>query len=229
LKTSNKILLGTLITALLLFGSLYAAVYIKFKKGDYIANAASCEIEVKHNPEKISYVMLRDVGVYLHNAEKPGLQFTKLKVGKAREIKYEQRGDSLLVYSANNGSDVDLSHSAKLYISKDVEVHAVRSYISLPSTTDSTKAPSFSLELDNSKVSQVQYSPTHKAHYDRLQIKAGKRSEIQLYDAIISKASLLLEQSSLMLYGCTVNQLNLENDQSSAVNFSNSSISWQQK
>ncbi|MCU7547662.1 hypothetical protein OCK74_00990 [Chitinophagaceae bacterium LB-8] len=227
MKTSNKILLGAFITALLLWGGLYAAVYIKYKTGDFNLEYSKEWDKRVFQLHNVDYVFLENVvHISLYSSDSASLQLAKRK-DENFKVKFVQRGDSLFISAPAHSNEFE--GIVQLHINPNARVRATNSGLSLNYDNDSTFIPSFFLELDSSSVYARPHSAQGKVYYNRLQITARNNSEISLSEVEASGAEISLENSRLNLHNCTIGHLDLKNDRSSQVSFSGSSISRQQK
>lgn len=231
MKTSNKILLGAFVTAMLLVFSLHATIYIKFKNGNYTLNklhpmypdnytliddGSPREI---HQLKAIKYVFLGDVSVQLFNSDNQSIHLIQKKEKKYEQVKFEQRGDSLFVFvPERDKSDLSaptIKLTPQLYINKDVVVHGKRADISLQNEKDSIAAPSFKLNLDSSSVSLITTSNNGNTYFKSLKIGGKNNSDVSLRYTTVALADISLEHSNLSLHETQIGDLKLKSDKSS--------------
>jgi hypothetical protein len=227
MKTSNKILLGLLITALLIFVSVHAAIYIKYKNTDYSGVNANESFKRDYQFKDIKYILAENISADLNYSDTVRLQISERKDTNFRKINYVQRGDSLIVFAAANDHK-KLSGHVKLSVNKDVVVNAKESFLFIRNITDSLMAPSYVLNLEGSSINLGLDSPDRLTYLNSLKISSRKDSEITLNNAVVSQAEISLQETKLNLYETKINRFKLRNDKSSTVFFTGSNVSWSQ-
>jgi hypothetical protein len=225
MKTSNKILLGTLVTAMLLFVSLHATIYIKYKKGQY-SLVKQWTYKKVSQLEGINFVSLENVKAYLFNSDTSSLSLANEHNEDWGKVEYVRRGDSLFVFV--NKPNLNKA-PVQLNITKNVLLKAASSEVSLAGNENGTAAPSFHLELDNSDIDVNNNFDSKMFYYSSLNIDAKNNSHIRLYNAVIGLADISLWQSNMNLQETSIDSLKLRNDKASNVWLSQSSISGMNK
>lgn len=225
MKTSNKILIGTLVTAMLLFISLHATVYIKYKQGYYNLGKQWTYKKVSQL-EGISHVSLENVKANLSNSDTSSLSLADAHNKDWEKVEYVRRGDSLFVFVSKTSLN---KVPVQLNITKNVLVKAVSSDVTLTGKKDAKATPSFFLELDNSGMEIIYNSDAELATYGSLKIDANNGSRITLNNAKVTLADISLKQSNLSLHETSIDSLKLRNDKASTVWLSQSSIATMNK
>ena len=154
MRTSNKILLGTFLTAIFALSAIHVALYAKYKSGGYTTLKAIREDNFTHhkleNITKIVAIGMENVNIL--PADTARLDIEKAKHGYVRfEIKDGTliiRGDSIV---SNNKSDNIMRSYQEVNISLPTveKITADFSVLHIKGSKDSSSAKSYELDLKN--------------------------------------------------------------------------------
>jgi hypothetical protein len=143
MRTSNKILLGTFVAAILIMTSIYVTLYAKIKSGDLVdlRSAPPPQSMEKHATPNIKHVMVTGMEecrvIY---SDTPRLELTK---NWKEHLKWKVEGDSLVIEGIGNRNYVmgeRVYVPIDLYLPADVNLYARYSKLFLRGSEDSAKA-----------------------------------------------------------------------------------------
>ncbi len=191
MRTSNKILLGLLLTTLLVFTSLFAAVRIKYANGtivtrkDGIVNTWSNVHQVK---EPFKSVRIEGMGnVMIIPADSVKLEIWKDGPGVQWKVK-----DGVLHIGpdpAVKGNEKSAPKSwtrVELFLPDMDSITVLFSEVTLRNIADSGKLPpSFNLYLDFSELAIENGRPEHQpAFYDKLKVNVTNSSALRIREGV---------------------------------------------
>src|SRR5581483_5757137 len=106
MKTSNKILLTFFLTALLIITAVYATIYTKYKRGEYISFDKLWEGKYdEYNLPPVKYVSVTGVGLCsIHIGTTPK---RRLENGRATNMMYKVVNDTLVILGDSTLSKQD--------------------------------------------------------------------------------------------------------------------------
>lgn len=169
MKTSNKILLGTLAFIMLLFTAIHVALYAKYKKGEFVTVAQLHEERydkhVLNNATKVDITGINSLEIIPSDT----LRLEIERAGnKKSDIRYEQKGDVLTI---NGGST---------FMNKEGKKELSRSYSSvilyLPSNT-TVNLTECSAQLTGGRDTTHSFSHTITANHSELTVGEWKSIE----------------------------------------------------
>ena len=188
MRKSNKILLGLLLTTILVFTSLFAAVRIKFANGNIITskeglnNTWSSAHQIK---EPFKSVRIEGMGnVLIIPADSASMEIWKDGPGAQWTVK-----DGVLniinpeLTRKENGQPVTRSWThVVLFLPKMDSIAAIYSEVALRNSTDSGKlSPSFNLYLNYSELAVENGSPEDQpVFYDKLKVNVWNNSALRI-------------------------------------------------
>jgi hypothetical protein len=172
MKTSNKILLGTIAFIMLAFTAIHVALYAKYKKGEFVTVAQlHDENHVKHVINGVTKVDAWGI----NNLEIIPSDTFKIELekdfGKETKITYEQKGDVLIV----KGGTTDISSSTgkkevyrsyspvTIYLPSNTTITVNDCEIRLNGSTDTTKAFTHIINATNADITFGEWHRDEKA------------------------------------------------------------------
>lgn len=190
MRTSNKILLGLLLTTILVFTSLFAAVRIKYANGtivtrkDGIVNTWSNVHPVK---APFKSVFIHGMGnLMIIPADSVRLEIWKDGPGVQWTVK-----DGVLHISPDssvwkNGQVLNKSWThVELFLPHMDSITVLFSEVTLRNIADSGKLqPSFNLYLDFSELAIENGRPEHHAFYDKLKVNVTNSSTLRIREGV---------------------------------------------
>jgi hypothetical protein len=148
MKTSNKILLGTVAFIILLFSAIHVALYAKYKKGEFITVAQLHEERydkhVLNGINKVEVSGLENLEIYPSDTFRIELE---KQDSKKPELSFEQKGDVLVLKGGtmqkNSEGKEELNRSfagAVIYLPAGVSINITRCEVRFRGAADTTKA-----------------------------------------------------------------------------------------
>jgi hypothetical protein len=197
MKTSNKILIGSFLTALLILTSVHIALYAKYKKGDYTLltdNMFPMDLST-HLLKDVKYVSLHNMGnVSIRTADTSKLMYDKTEKGDEDALTFTRNGDTLVVSGKDNAGGnwyrrTELSLSEGMQVSmKRSGAHVRRSNVAAP--------VSINFSLDDSFI-EFNEREEDAATYGMVNINAVNDSRIELKKIKVNGLHINLMNSSL--------------------------------
>lgn len=191
MRTSNKILLGLLLTTILVFTSLFAAVRIKYSNGDIVTSKEGINntwSNVQQVKEPFKSVRIEGMGnLMIIPADSVRLEIWKDGPGAQWKVK-----DGVLHISPDpsvkgNGQSAPKSWThVELFLPKMDSIAVIYSEVTLRNIADSGKLqPSFNLYLDFSELAiengRLEHQP---AFYDKLKVNVTNSSSLRIREGV---------------------------------------------
>ncbi len=227
MKTSNKILLGTFLTALLIIISLHIALYAKYKKGDYtlVGDDMWPTNMVTYSLRDIKYVSVDNVeNVSIHAADSSKLQYDKAVEGDENILSVTNRNDTLFLLGKSNGNSpgrwyrrTHLSLAGPLPIKIiNSDLHVQDPKTSNPISMDITLDRSF-MEVNNRQNTTTNFAG--------LKITASNDSRISLFNVRTHLLDITLKNSFLEETTLIADSISITTDQASKLQLSGKNLS----
>lgn len=222
MKTSNKILLTFFLTALLIITAVYATIYTKYKRGEYIAFDKLWEGKYEdHNLPPVKYVSVTGVGLCsIHIGTAPKI---RLENGRANNIVYKIVNDTLVVQGDSLLSKQDYERGERsgrkvtLFITGKEVVNAYGSNLSLKGTPEAASAPSLTANLYiYSELATGEYGNA-KRFCDSLRVTADNSVVRLRGGSVINNLNIQSTNSAIINEKADIKQLQLAIDSSSTV------------
>jgi hypothetical protein len=216
MKKSNKILLGGLLTIIFLLVAIHVGLFAKYKSGDFVVYDET--------------TMNRDLIVNNYNNVNKVVVSNRantiIKFGENTRIEQYRRSDAVRINQSGNVlmiSGKDTSDQAKnsgfsvvVYVKEGTQIE----FINARATIKENKAKNFTALQVVSKDSYVEILGTGKGlHIDSLQLNASERSHIYLGNLQLQTLNIQLNESILMEEESTMNQIFLNTDDKSTIQF----------
>ena len=235
MKTSNKILLGTLILVLVIITAIHAAIYAKYKSKDFVTMKVLHE--ERYNTYKLSGVRSLELNG-LQNVKIIPSDTAKLEVQKAggREVNHtivngvlSLSGDTLME-RVNSNLDRERNYrDVIIYLPGIENIKAASCNIRIKGSKDAASALSLSFDLANSEVnfSFDERDNTHDVnHFNKITVAKASHSLIELEaNAIIKEMNLRMDTSRFEDGGAQVDSISIHADDASTVQLSGKNIS----
>ena len=218
MKTSNKILIGSFLTALLILTSVHVALYAKYKKGDYTLmtddNLWPIDLST-HLLKDVKYVSLNNIGnISIRTADTSKLMYDTVEKGDEDGLTFTQKGDTLVVSGKSNSGGnwyrrTELSLSEGMQVSmKQTGAHVRKSKLATPI--------SISFSLDDSFI-EFNEREEDAVSYGIVRINAINDSKIELRKIKINQLQINLKGSSLEEKNLTADSVRISADNTSSV------------
>ena len=231
MKTSNKLLLGILLTMLILIASVQLTVYAKFKRGEY----------AKFNREQFHPMSTLELpAVHFISAKGLGgcavIPADKLKVEIPKDsgpLKYQVVNDTLVIIGDSTQTDDQLERGSRnnnlvnVYLPASVPLKGSYTSFKVSGTTDSVTAPSYTIGLYKNSYMFFDYKgpKSSSGYFNQVNVNS-EQSTIDLNKHIIlNDLKLQLSNNSRMNdNGGTARKMAIDADNSSFINLSGKNI-----
>jgi hypothetical protein len=226
MKTSNKILLGAVVSIMLILTAIHIALYAKYKKGDFYTMAQLHEERFeKHYPKGVTKVSITGMGnVDIYPSDTLRLEIEKN--GKKSEIAFEQVGDSLILKGATavklpdgNIASPRSFFSTILYLPANTKVTIGESDVRFKGAADTSHAYSYNIAANNANLVIGQWDDdTHlKSYFNQLLIQANGGKLRLLQKATFKEVAVSLNKAEMTDEGFTADTFNLAADDQSSI------------
>ncbi|MBS1611086.1 MAG: hypothetical protein JSS70_20500 [Bacteroidetes bacterium] len=234
MRTSNKILAGTLIVVLLILTGIHLALYAKYKNNDFIT------IKDLHEEQYDSYSLKGIQTVSLS-----GLQNVIIRSSDTARVEIEKGGDRKLVQSFANGiltikGDTTIVgnsgaterlrswRSVIIYLPLNQDIKSDDCEITIQGGPDSSKAPSITGEMNSTTLhfNTRDYNNTTSANYFNkvLLTKYSHGSLTISQSVVIKEANINMDSSSFEDNDASLGGININADSSSTLKLSGRNI-----
>jgi len=235
MKTSNKILLGTLLLVLVIITAIHAAIYAKYKRNDFVT------MQVLHKERYDTYKLSGVRSLVLS-----GLQNVKiipsdtaklevLKVG-GREISHDVvngvlslNGDTLVEHWNNNLDRERNYRDVIIYLPGIENIQSESCNLQIKGSKDPASAQSLSFDLTNSELhfSFEDGDNSHGVnHFNKITVAKASHSLIELEaNVLIKEMNLNMDSSRFEDGAAQVDSISIHADNASTVQLSGKNIS----
>jgi len=224
MRTSNKILLGVYLTAILILAGIHIALYAKYKTGGYVASKDVWKLDyTRHQLKMVKYV----VATGMDNITIIPSDTAMLEIEKRNSslVRFQVIGDSLIlrgdtVITASDGSlRVQKSWSElKIYLPSDAFIKGNNAEFTLKGSTDSNKALSYDIVLDNDgKVhfSENPWNDSSNRYYRNITVHAHSSTIEFAAHTVVDEMNLDLIHSDFEDKDAVINKVSIQSDQKS--------------
>lgn len=219
MRTSNKILLGTLIFTILILTAVHIALFAQYKSGniEVIKDFRRNQFE-EHVLNNVHYILMNDVEEMTVTPS----DTLSLSIRKSDEdrVNYRVVGDTLLIQldSADKVAQERDYLPLSLRVPQTIPVEARNSSLKFRGGFDSATAISQTFILKQSALAVDADERYPSQYWSRLIIQASEHSNIRLsFLSFIDSAAVTLSNSNLLDDGATFEKLNLVADDESRV------------
>ena len=231
MKTSNKLLLGILLTMLILTSVVQLMVYAKFKRGEYAKfNREQFQPMTTLELPAVHFISVKGLGgCAVMPADKLKVEIPKDDAGP---LKYQVVNDTLVIIG-DSTQTVDLergsrnNHLVNIYLSASVQLKGSFSSFRVWGTTDSVTAPSYTIGLyKNSNMFFDYNGPKSSSGYFNQVNVNSEQSTIDLNKHIILNdlKLQLFDNSRMNDNGGIARKMAIDADNSSFINLSGKNI-----
>jgi hypothetical protein len=201
MKTSNKILLGTFFTLLLIILAVHIAIYAKYKKGDYtlVSDDMWPTNMITYSLENVKYVSLDNIeNITVSTSDSSKLQYDKAEEGDENMLSVTRKDDTLFLSgkstTRNEGRWYRRTH---LSLARLLPLKVTNSQIHVGVSAKKSLAPlSMDIMLDRSFM-DVNNRHKNALSFGTFKINAINKSRIDLYNLTTNFLDVNLENSSL--------------------------------
>jgi hypothetical protein len=229
MKTSNKLLLGILLTILILTATVQLMVYAKYQRGEYTPFKREQFIPMTSLPvPAVRFILLKGMGSC---AIKPSNTLrVEIQKDNARIIKHHLVNDTLVITGGaqNNDDQQELgrNHSlVNIYLPASVQLIGANCSFRTWGADDSASAPIYNISIEHSYLF-ISYSGAENAlvYFNQLNI-SSEGSSIDLDNhAVFNNLNLQFTDSKLNDQSATIRKLAIGADNSSSIELSGKNI-----
>jgi len=230
MRTSNKILLGTLIAILVVITAINAALYTKYKRNDFSTMKSLREERYDiHDIGEVQSVSLIGLGsVTIVPADTARIEIRKS--GFFRVLYQVEKGvlvikgDSLINKNNNLPERIRSYKDVILYLPSVRNIKADFSDVSIRSmNTNGKRMDSISLELTESSL-RLSEDNDHDGRFNKVSITKSSRSSIDVNNVTVMDLMLDLEDSQFEENDMTCDHLQINTDKKSSLKLSGRNI-----
>ena len=232
MRTSNKILLGLLLTAILLFTGLFTAVRVKFANGNiierkngggYYGTAWSDDYRIKETIKSVSISGQMDIMIIPSDS-------AKIVIGKMGDslTRYRvQDGvliidmDTAKIHPDKNGQTVVVHKHIELFLPNVDSIHVVNSRIQLRKIKGPDQAKTvYNFDLDNTELTiEHDYRFPDTTFYDVIRVNARHTSTVHFNGPLrVGSAGIKLNSANFEDRQAYFDELSIQSDSSSSIN-----------
>ena len=224
MRTSNKIILATFLTPLVVLTAINLTLYAKYKSGHYVSMKSVQEDRFTRETLK----NIQKVAVYgLNNFNIIASDSLKLEIEKdgGSHFHYTVSGDSLVIHGDSIVTRPDGSHddmrsyqAVNLYVPNGAIVTANNSDVSLKGNKDSLSAASWNFSIVNSSSLKLQDNgiEPNQVYFKDLIIHAAHSSGIELTEHTrVANLQLVMIESVFTDNGAAIDKLMIDADKAS--------------
>jgi hypothetical protein len=240
MRTSNKILLGLLLTAILLFAGLFLSVRLIFANGNMVerkdANVDpwSDEYKIKEEIKSVSISGQMDMTIIPSDSAKIVIS----KMGDSL-VRYRVKDGVLLIdldtskiHPDQNGQITVIHNHVELYLPNVDSIHVAKSTIILKKLTEPAQTkpvqikPVYNIELDNTTLTiEHDYRFPDTTFYDVIRVNAGPASTVRFYGPLsVGSAAIKLKGAFFEDRQAHFDKLSIQADSSSSINIKGHSL-----
>lgn len=199
MKTSNKILLGTFFTAMLILVSIHIALYAKYKKGEYkiVEDDMWLSNMLTYPLEDVKYVSLENIdNITITQGDSTKLQYEKADEDDDNILSVTKNHDTLFLKGESVGKGEGRWYRrTNLTLAGLLPLRVINSRMYVQHPKKEGMPISLDIFLDSSFL-EVNRSQTDTIKFDTFKVSAVKKSRIYLYKANTKFLNLQLNNSS---------------------------------
>jgi hypothetical protein len=234
MRTSNKILLGIFLTAVLIIASIHVALYAKYKSGNFeTMKTVRDEEYMKNDLKPVHYIVANG----LENFKIIPSDTMRLEIEKSEResVKFSIIGDSLIIHGdsiiTHKDGTTDINRSSQqvnLYLSSSGKITVNYCETELKPADDSNKAKSYHFALMNSanlRFTNNDYRDSSYKYINSIFIQADSSSSIQFLEILkIKEANLRLRNSQFEDNNSQIEKLSIDADKKSNAKLSGNNL-----
>jgi hypothetical protein len=226
MKTSNKILLVTFFTVLLIMVGVHVALYAKYKKGDFTAvNDEMWPMNmISQSLTGINYVLVDNVeNLTIEAGDSSKFQYDKPGEGDENILSVTRKADTLFVVGKSTKNNIGRWYRrANLSISGLLPVHVKNSQLHL-NRSKNTQPLAMDISLDETSM-EVNNDSQESLNFSILKVNAVNGSEINLFNTTINDLDVTLRNSSLEETKLNSDSIRITTDASSKIQLSGKNL-----
>lgn len=228
MRTSNKILLGLFLTAILLFAGLFITVRVKFANGNMmerkdVGNPWSDEHKIKEEIKSVSISGQMDMTIIPSDS-------AKIVIGKMGDslMRYRVKDgvlvidmDTTKIHPDQNGQTVMIYNHIELFLPNVDSIHVANSRIGLRKVTGSVQTKTvYNFELDNTDLTiEHDYRFPDTTVYDVVLVNASHNSTVHFNGPLrVASAAIKLKGANFEDRQAYFDELSIQSDSSSSIN-----------
>ena len=224
MKTSNKILLGTFLVALLILVSVHVALYAKYKKGDYtlVTDDMWPTNMITYSLSDIKYVSVNNVeNVTIHAADSSKLRYDKPGDDEDDFLDVKRRNDTLFLFGkSKRNANGRWYRGTALFFAGPLPVRITNSNLHIYSRRNiTTKSFPLDITLDQSFMA-VNNPQNNEVNIAALKIYASNNSRVSLFNVKTNFLNVQLKNSSLEETTLNADSIMIVTDDSSKIQLS---------
>ncbi len=225
MRTSNKILIFTLLFIALIGTAVHLTLYGRYKSGHFTSEEQIKKLLFdSHDLPDIRYVSLRGLmNIRIITADKPRLEVNK----KMRErINFQMKGDSLFVWGdtsvyllrKNSFGPIVENQETDLYVTAEVPIETSHCIIQVRGSGNPINAPDYLFHISNTRLQlgEFRFLDSTKHYFNEVRVKAAAQSLVSFTNKVDSLHAELIN-SSLSEDGGRLGYLDLKANDSSTV------------
>lgn len=233
MKTSNKILVGAVLTIMLVLAAVHIALYAKYKKGDFVTRQQLHEERyVKQTLKGVTNIRLSG----LANVDIMPSDTFVLEIenqGKDHEITVEQKGDSLILNGGNSFKDkegkINLTrsyYSVILHLPSGASIITNESEVRIKGAKDTISAPLYSINGNNTEFTfgETRNGKPGGSYYKSIDLYNRNGRVLFFNDVMLGNLSLHLTNGSTEDQGMQAESIALEADDQSTVSLKGNNL-----
>lgn len=227
MRTSNKILLGAFITALLILVSINISIYAKYKRGEFTAvsddiwmpNMASFSLQ------DVKYVAVDNIeNISLHISDTSSLKYDKWQKNDENILTFDKRADTLFIAGKSTRSNEGRWYrNTHLYLANGLPVKFINSNLHLEEKNRNVAANSLDISLDHSSLEIVSLG-NNTSFLSNARISASNKSRIYFGDVFIRSLQLNLMQSIIEDKNLVADSIHIRTDASSQLDIRSANL-----
>lgn len=226
MKTSNKILLATFLTVLLIMISVHVALFAKYKKGDFIAvNDDMWPMNmISQSLTGINYVSLENVeSLYIQAGDSSKLEYEKTERNEENSLQVIRKADTLFVTVKSNGNtNGKWYRRTQLSLSGLLPVH-IKNAHSYIRSSKTTQPLALDVSLDEAFM-EVNNNSDERLNFSTLKANAVNGSQINLFNTTINDLDVTLRNSSLEETKLDTDSIKITTDAASKIQLSGKNL-----
>ncbi len=219
MKTSNKILVGAFVIALLILFSVHLTLYAKYKKGEFSIvsnewqpNLATLSLD---NVKYLSVDNIDNISIHLSDSSK--LLYDKPQEKDEETLSFTRKDDTLFVTGKNDQGNIRWYKRADLYLSQNLASKFTNSQIHLSQKKPIANSTLY-FDLDNSELNIDQLGNTSSI-LSGLQISARNKSRISFGDVYVTTLQMQLRNSFVEEERLFADSISITTDSLSRISF----------
>lgn len=226
MKTSNKILLVTFFTVLLIMVGVHVALYAKYKKGDFAAvNDEMWPMNmISQSLTGVKYVIIDNVdNLNIEAGDSSELQYEKPTKDDEKILSVTTKADTLFINGKTGSSVVARWYRRmNLTVAGLLPVRITNSKLDI-SRGKTNQAMAMDISLDETLM-EVNNNSQETMNFSTLKVNAVNGSQINLFNTTINSLDVTLRNSSLEETTLNTDSIKIATDASSKIELSGKNL-----